>query len=203
MLLSLVDGYTITQTSTMIKLSRQVNQLEQGIFIEKDAGIYMKVLVCIKPGDFHEKHKFTMVNIVPLGVIMGNRRRDSFPLTQEWQDLAVYLSQRVKLEINNYFQQFDTYEKIMAQRAAIAPLPGHTDGKNDLLVYAAIKTRQTVLLNYYLDALLSDPMGRRISYAEYVTLKKNPHNIMDFWHLIQPFAQAGDFDSIERTIATY
>ena len=94
-ILSKLDNYLIEQTSSMIKLFRNVNQLEQAVFIEKSTGSYdLKVRVCIKPIDFYLRHKFTMINIVPLGDIMNNHRRTSYPLTQEWQELAIFITQR-------------------------------------------------------------------------------------------------------------
>jgi len=53
-LLALIDGYSIDQTSSIIKLSRQLNQLEQAIFIEKDKGSYnLKISTSIKTIDFY------------------------------------------------------------------------------------------------------------------------------------------------------
>lgn len=71
-LLSLTNGFKLDQTASIIKLSREVNQLEQAIFIEKDKGAYnLKVRTSIKPVDFYRKHKYTMLNIVPLGDILN------------------------------------------------------------------------------------------------------------------------------------
>ena len=99
-LVSLTDGYSIDRSTCVIKLFRQVNQLEQAIFVEKDKGSYnLKVKTSIKPVDFYRRHKFTMVNIVPLGDIMNNHRRTYYPLTQKWNDLAIYLATRIKTEI--------------------------------------------------------------------------------------------------------
>ena len=106
-LISLLDGYSIDQTASLIKLFRQVNQLEQAVFIEKDKGSYnLKVKTSIKPVDFYRGHKFTMLNIVPLGDIMNNHRRTSYPLTQEWNDLALYLATRIKTEIEHNIQKY-------------------------------------------------------------------------------------------------
>src|SRR5262245_54484096 len=105
-LVSLIEGYSIDQTTSIIKLFRQVNQLEQAIFIEKDKASYnLKVNTSIKPVDFYRRHKFTMLNIVPLGDIMNNYRKTFYPLTQEWNDLAIYLATRIKTEVEHYFQK--------------------------------------------------------------------------------------------------
>lgn len=73
-LVTLVDGYSLDQTASVMKLFRQVNQLEQAIFFERK-GYDLRVNTSIKPVDFYRRHKFTMVNIVPLGDIMNNHRR--------------------------------------------------------------------------------------------------------------------------------
>lgn len=167
-LISLLDGYSIDQTASLIKLFRQVNQLEQAVFIEKDKGSYnLKVKTSIKPVDFYRGHKFTMLNIVPLGDIMNNHRRTSYPLTQEWNDLALYLATRIKTEIEHYFQKYNSYDKIIDRRKEIEPKDFGLDNKYELLIYAAIKTKKKELLNQYLDKKMSRPvMG--ITQSEYL-----------------------------------
>jgi hypothetical protein len=77
-IISHVNGYSLAQTNSLIKLSRHVNQLEQAIFIEKAKGDYnIEVRTSIKPIDFYRQHKFTMLNIVTLGDILNNHRRTS------------------------------------------------------------------------------------------------------------------------------
>jgi hypothetical protein len=135
----LIDGYTIDQTISVIKLCRQVNQIEQAIFIEKDKGTYdLKVRTSIKPIDFYKRHKITMLNIVPLGDIMNNHRRTTYPLTQEWNDLAIYLASRIKTEVEHYFQKYDSYDKIIDSRKELEPKEFGFDNKYELLIYAAI-----------------------------------------------------------------
>src|SRR5215218_728492 len=121
-LVSFIDGYSINQTASVIKLSRQINHLEQAVFIEKDKGSYnLKVRTSIKPVDFYRRHKFTMLNIVPLGDIMNNYRRTFYPLTQEWNELAIYLAARIKKEVEDYFQKYNSYDKIIDRRKEIEP----------------------------------------------------------------------------------
>src|SRR5688572_3311570 len=84
-ILSHLPDYTIDQTNLIIKLFRQVNQLEHSVFIEKRVADYnMQVRICIKPFDFYQHYRFTMINMVPLGTILNKYRRSFFPLTQEW-----------------------------------------------------------------------------------------------------------------------
>ena len=201
-LMSYLDGYTIDQTNSIIKLSRHINQLEQSIFIEKHPGSYdLKVRTCIKPVDFYRRHKFTMINIVPLGDIMNNHRRTSYPLTQEWKDLAVYLAARIRSEIDVYFQKYNSYEKIIDNRKKIEPKDFGLDNKYELLIYAAIRTKNKSLLNLYLDKKLSRPV-MQISHSEY--LKPNDREIDEGGLLqrIRSFAQIGDFAGIENEIAS-
>lgn len=66
-----LTDYTVEQTNSIIKISRQLNEIEQGIFIEKHIGpADLQVRVSLKPVDFYKRHKFTMLNIVPLGDII-------------------------------------------------------------------------------------------------------------------------------------
>ncbi|HLO45772.1 MAG TPA: hypothetical protein VK175_15645 [Leadbetterella sp.] len=199
-LVSLIDGYSIDQTTSLIKLSRQVNQLEQSVFIEKDKGSYnLSVKTSVKPVDFYRRHKFTMINIVPLGDILNNHRRTSYPLTQEWNDLAIFLASRIKIEIENYFQKYDSYDKIIDKRKEVEPKNSGLDNKYELLIYAAIRTKNKELLNQYLDKKISRPvMG--ITQSEY--LKPNYQEIDEksFLDRLKSYALAGDFTNIEKEI---
>ena len=200
-LASLIDGYSIDQTASLIKLSRQVNQLEQSVFIEKDKGSYnLKVRTSIKPIDFYRRHKFTMLNIVPLGDIMNNHRRTSYPLTQEWNDLAIYLATRIKIEIENYFQTYNSYDKIIDKRKEVEPKNCGLDNKYELLIYAAIKTKKIDLLNQYLDKKISRPvMG--ITQSEYLKPDNQEIDEKSFLERLKSFALTGDFTNIENEIA--
>ena len=200
-LVSLIDGYSIDQTASLIKLSRQVNQLEQAIFIEKDKGSYnLKVKTSIKPVDFYRRHKFTMLNIVPLGDIMNNHHKTSYPLTQEWNDLALYLATRIKGEIEHYFQKYNSYDKIIDRRKEIEPKDFGLDNKYELLIYAAIRTKKKDLLNQYLDKKMSRPvMG--ITQSEYLKLDSKEIDELTFLQQIKSFALTGDFTDIENEIA--
>jgi len=200
-LLSLTNGFKLDQTASIIKLSREVNQLEQAIFIEKDKGTYnFKVRTSIKPVDFYRKHKYTMLNIVPLGDILNNHRRTSFPLTQEWNDLAVYLATRIKTEIEKYFEIYGSYDKIIAKRKEIEPKNFGLDNKYELLIYAAIRTKNKELLNQYLDKKMSRPvMG--ITQSEYLKPDSNEIDESVFLQSVKSFALTGDFTSIEKEIA--
>lgn len=147
-LLSLTNGFKLDQTSSIIKLSREINQLEQTIFIEKDKGTYnLKVSTSIKPIDFYRKHRYTMLNIVLLGDILNNHRRSTFPLTQEWNDLAIYLATKINEDIEGYVEIYDSYDKIIANRKNIEPKDIGLNNKYELLIYAAIKTKNKELLN--------------------------------------------------------
>lgn len=200
-LVSLIDSYSIEQTASIIKLFRHVNQLEQAIFIEKDKGSYnLKVKTSIKPIDFYRRHKFTMLNIVPLGVIMNNHRRPSYPLTQEWNDLAIYLATRIKTEIEHYFQKYNSYNKIIDRRKDIEPKDFGLDNKYELLIYAAIRARDKDLLNQYLDKKMSRPvMG--ITLSEYLKPETKEIDELFFLPRIKSMALTGDFANIENEIA--
>ena len=200
-LTSLIDGYSIDQTASLIKLSRQVNQLEQAIFIEKEKGSYnLKVRTSIKPVDFYRRHKFTMLNIVPLGDIMNNHRRTSYPLTKEWNDLAFYLATRIKIEIENYFQKYNSYDKIIDNRKEVEPKNFGLDNKYELLIYAAIRTKKKELLNQYLDKKISRPvMG--ITQSEYLKSDNQEIDEKAFLDRLKSLALTGDFTNIEKEIA--
>ena len=200
-LVSFIDGYSIDQTASLIKLSRQVNQLEQAVFIEKDKGSYnLKVRTSIKPVDFYRRHKFTMLNIVPLGDIMNNHRRTSYPLTQEWNDLAIYLATRIKTEIENYFQTYSSYDKIIDKRKEVEPKNFGLDNKYELLIYAAIRTKKKELLNQYLDKKISRPvMG--ITQSEYLKPDNKEIDEKFFLDRLKSLALTGDFINIEKEIA--
>ncbi len=200
-LISLIDGYSIDQTASLIKLSRKLNQLEQAVFIEKGKGsYYLKVRTSIKPVDFYRRHKFTMLNIVPLGDIMNNHRRTSYPLSREWNDLAIYLATRIKTDIDNYFQEYNSYDKIIDRRKEVEPKDFGLDNKYELLIYAAIKTKKKDLLNLYLDKKMSRPvMG--ITQSEYLKPDHNDIDEMSFLQRLKTFALTGDFSSIENEIA--
>lgn len=200
-LVSLIDGYSIDQTASIIKLSRKVNQLEQAIFIEKDKGSYnLTVRTSIKPVDFYRRHKFTMLNIVPLGDIMNNYRRTFYPLTKEWNDLAIYLATRIKTEIEHYFKKHNSYDKIIDRRKEIEPKDFGLDNKYELLIYAAIRTKKKDLLNQYLDKKMSRPvMG--ITQSEFLKPDSKEIDELTFLQQIKSFALTGNFTDIENKIA--
>ncbi len=200
-LLSLSDGFKLVQTTSIIKLSREVNQLEQAIFIEKGKGTYdMKVKTSIKPVDFYRKHKYTMLNIVKLGDILNNHRRTSFPLTQEWNHLAIYLSNIFKTVIKEYFETLNSYEKIIANRKEIEPKDFGLDNKYELLIYASIRTKNKDLLIQYLDKKISRPV-MSISQSEFLKPENNEIDEMAFLQNIKSHAMIGDFQSIEKEIS--
>ena len=199
-ILSKLDNYLIEQTSSMIKLFRNVNKLEQSVFIEKATGSYdLKVWVCIKPIDFYLRHKFTMINIVPLGDIMNNHRRTSYPLTQEWQELAIYISHRIKEEIENHFNKYNSYAKIIDNRKSIEGTNIGLDNTYELLIYAAIKTKNKELIDFYINKKLVRPV-MRISKSEYLKPTNQQVDEVDFLTKIKKLARENDFDSIETQI---
>jgi hypothetical protein len=201
-LISYLNGYSMTRTNSMIKLSKQVNQLELAVFIEKRTGGYwLEVKTAIKPVDFYRQHKFTMLNIVELGTIMKNSRRTSYPMTQEWKDLVVYIAARINIDIELYFELYNSYEKIVERRTNIEP--GNNNfptNRYELLIYAAIRTRNKELLNQYLVRKLNFPMFT-ISSTEYLKPDKHEVDELALLRRIQLFAQIGDFDNIEREIS--
>lgn len=200
-LLSLIDGYSINQASSIIKISRQINELEQAVFIEKDAGSYwFSVNTSIKPVDFYRRHKFTMVNIFSLGDIMNNHRRTSYPLTQEWNDLAVFLAKRISSDIEQYFHNLNSYGKIIAKRNEIEAGGKVLDNRYALLIYAAIRTKNIGLLNQYLDKKLSSPVIQ-ITRSEYLKPGDSEIDTTAFLQRIKLFAQSQDFESMENEIA--
>ncbi len=140
-----------------------------------------------------------MLNIVPLGDIMNNYRRTFYPLTQEWTELAVFISKRIKLEIEQYFQTYSSYEEIINNRKKIEPKDFGLGNKYELLIYAAIKTKNKSLLNLYLDKKINLPVIG-ISMSEY--LKPDSREIDEdaFLKRIKAFAVNGDFKSIENEI---
>ncbi|WP_138480580.1 hypothetical protein [Dyadobacter bucti] len=199
-LVARIDGYSIEHTNSIIKLFRQKNHLEQSIFIEKTSGSYdLNVTICIKPTDFYRKHKFSMVNIVPLGEILNNYRRTSYPLTQEWDELSVFLSKIIKAEVEDYFQRYDSYSKIIKRRKEIEPKSLDLDNKYELLIYAAIRTRNLSLLLFYLDVKLRSP-AMRITRSEFQKPDGRDIDQVAFLETIRGYAQAGDFENIEKEI---
>lgn len=201
-IISFLDGYTIDQTDSIIKISRQVNLLEQSIFIEKDSGSYnLEVNTCIKPIDFYKKHKFSMINIVPLGEILNNFRRTFYPLTNEWNDLAFFLSSKIKNEIENYFQKYNSYQKIIERNKEIEPKDFGLYNKYELLIYAAIRTKNKSLLLAYLDKKISRPV-MRITKSEYIKSNNQEIDEKEFLEKIKTFAQIGNYSSIETEIAS-
>lgn len=200
-ILSELDAYKIDQTSSMIKLYRIVNQLEQAVFIEKSTGSYnLKVLTSIKPTDFYLHHKFTMLNIVSLGDIMSNHRRTSYPLTQEWQYLATFIADRIKNEIENYFSKYNSFDKIISNRNDIEPKNSGLDNKYELLIYAAIRTKDKTLLDFYIDKKLSKPV-MQISKSEYLKPENRQINEIDLLTKIKKLAHDNEFDRIEALIS--
>lgn len=195
---SLVEGYSMEQTYSVLKLYRHVNELEQAIFIEKRAGTYdLTVRTTIKPLNFYRQHKFAMVNIVPLGNIMNNYRRSFYPLTQEWNDLADFLARKIKGEIEFYFEKYDSFDKIIKRRKDIEPKDFAYESKYDLLIYASVKTKEKSLLINYIDKWLSEPI-RQISHSEYLKTSDKPVDAVSIFKRIKISAKTGDFEAIEN-----
>jgi len=196
-----LTDYSLDQTNSVIKLSRQINQLEQAVFIEKSSGSYdLQVRTSIKPIDFYRRNKFTMLNIVPLGDIMNNYRGTFYPLTQEWNDLAIFLTARIKNEIECYFKEFDSYEKIIRKRKEIEPKGLDFNNKYELLIYAALKTKDKCLLSFYLDKKMSRPT-MQITKSEYLKLDNNEVNEGELLQNLKSLAATSDFAGIEEEIA--
>jgi len=197
---SLIEGFKKEQTTSIIKLSRQVNQLEQAVFIEKDKGTYnLNVSTSIKPIDFYLNHKFTMLNIVPLGDIMHNYRRTFYPLTKEWEHLATFLASRIKTEIEIYFRNFNSYNKIIDRREEIEPKNFGLYNKYELLIYAAIKVKKSKLLIEYLDKKIERPV-MRISQSQYLKPGEDQIDELKLLNRIKAYAKNEDFASIESEL---
>ncbi|MBZ0246084.1 MAG: hypothetical protein K8H85_09075 [Cyclobacteriaceae bacterium] len=195
-----LSEFAVDQTNSVIKIYRLRNNLEQCVFIEKHISPdKLQVRVCIKPTDFYRKHKFAMVNIVPLGDIMGQHRKSFYPLTEEWFDLAIYLSERIKLDVERYFAKFDSYEKIIKLRKEIEPKDFGLDNKYELLIYAAIKTRNSHLLAVYIDKKL-ERTTIQIANSEYLEEEKDEIDEVDFLGKVKRFGQENKFDDIEEML---
>jgi len=199
-LAKLLPDYTIEQTSSVIKVYRFRNRLEQSIFIEKSkGGVDLQVRVCIKPEIFFKKHKFTMINIVPLGEILGMYRRSFYPLTEEWIDLAIYLSKRIQNEVERYFAKFDTYEKIIRQRKDIEPKNIDFENKYELLIYAAFKTFNIDSLMKYLDKK-RESTAMQITHTEFLKSEENEIDQEVFFSKIKVLALEKKFKEIEELL---
>lgn len=200
-LLSELDGYSLNQTNSVIKISRQTDELEQAIFIEKERrGYNLKISTCIKPIDFYKKHRYYMVNVVPLGDIMNNYRKTSYPLTQEWNYLAVHLAERINKEIRDYFRKYDSFNKIIDNRKDIEPKDFSFENKYELLIYAAIRTKNKSLLNLYIDKKLLIP-AMKITQSEYLKPDSGEIDEVAFLSKIKELARDGDFMAIENEIS--
>jgi len=142
-----------------------------------------------------------MLNIVPLGDLMKNYRKTFYPLTQEWNDLAIYLATRIKTEIEKYFKNYNSFDKIIDNRKDIEPKDFGLDNKYELLIYAAIRTKNKSLLNLYLDKKLSRP-AMQVTQSEYLKPDDKEIDEVSFLRRIKAFAETGDFASIEEEIAS-
>jgi long-subunit acyl-CoA synthetase (AMP-forming) len=195
-----LTDFVVERTNSVIKLYRLRNNLEQGVFIEKHVSPdKLQIRVCIKPTDFYKTHKFTMVNIVPLGDIMGQYRKSFYPLTEEWRDLATYLSERIRHDVEKYFAKFDSYDKIIKLRKEIEPKDFGLDNKYELLIFAAIKTRNSELLALYIDKKLKRPT-MQITRAEYLKADKDEIDEVEFLGKVKDFGQENKFDEIEEIL---
>ncbi len=100
-------------------------------------------------------------------------------MTQEWLELADYLVRRVENEMESYFKEFDTFDKIIKQRTKIEPRDFGLNNKYELLIYAAIKTGNSKLLSQYIDKKLERPT-MNISKAEYLKPEKDEISEVEF-----------------------
>ena len=195
-----LSEFAIDQTNSVIKLFRLRNNLEQSIFIEKHGTPdKIQVRVCIKPADFYKKHKFTMVNIVPLGDILGHYRKSFYPLTGEWLDLAIYLGEKIKHDVDKYFVKFDSYDKIIKERNEIESKDLGLDNRYELLILAAIKTRSADLLKKYIDKKLERP-SMQITKAEFLKGDKEEIDETLFLTKVKDLANDNKFEDIEELL---
>ncbi|WP_345258533.1 hypothetical protein [Flaviaesturariibacter amylovorans] len=141
-----------------------------------------------------------MLNIVTLGDIMNNFRRSSYPLTQEWEMLAEFLAIKIKDEVEKYFAQYDSFEKIIENASVLERRTGLLENVYELLIYAAIKTRQASLLQEYLSKKLSRPV-MRISHSEYLKPIKEIDEVA-FLQRIQSLLSNSDFQGIDNEVSS-
>jgi hypothetical protein len=195
-----LSDFAIERTNSVIKLYRLRNGLEQGIFIEKHISPdKLQIRICIKPTDFYKAHKFTMVNIVPLGDVLGHSRKSFYPLTEEWSELATYLSKTIRLDVEKYFFKFDSYDKIIKRRKEIEPKDNGLDNKYELLIFAAIKTRNSDLLSSYIDKKLKRST-MQITKAEYLTPVKEEIDEVIFLTKVKDLGLESKFDEIDEML---
>jgi len=193
-------GFVLTSTSSTIKLFKEDNGLEFSVFLLREkGGYYFDVKTSIKPVHFHHKHRFTMTNIKPLGEILDNYRRNSFPLTKEYELLAAFLINAISTKVQAYFNEYNSWRKIMKNRKKIEPKSVGLDNKYDLLIYASIWTENRKRLLEYIDKKLERPV-RQITQAEYLKPIKGEANEMDFYSKIKELAKRGDFSKIQKLI---
>ncbi|MGB4974813.1 MAG: hypothetical protein WBO32_19245, partial [Cyclobacteriaceae bacterium] len=114
-------------------------------------------------------------------------------------DLAIYLSERIKLDVERYFAKFDSYEKIIKLRKEIEPKDFGLDNKYELLIYAAIKTRNSDLLTVYIDKKL-ERTTKQITNSEYLKEEKDEIDEVDFLVKVKGFGQKNKFDDIDEML---
>lgn len=195
-----LGDFAVERTNSVIKLYRHRNNLEQSIFIEKHISPdKLQIRVCIKPTDFYKIHKFTMVNIVPLGDILGHYRKSFYPLTEEWSELASYLSGQIRHEVEKYYAKFDSYEKIIKLRKEIEPRDFGLENKYELLIFAAIKTKNSELLTLYIDKKLKWP-PMQITKAEYLKADRDEIDEIEFLNKVKDLGRENKFAEIEEML---
>jgi hypothetical protein len=143
-----------------------------------------------------------MLNIVSLGDIMGKYRRSFYPISEEWLELADYLTRKIKNEIENYFHEFDTFDKIIKNRKKIEPVDFGLHNKYELLIYAAIKTRNAELLSEYIDRKLARPT-MQISKAEFLKPDKDGLNEVEFLTKIKELGLQSKFEDIGEMLKKF
>lgn len=193
-------GFSATGTTSTVKIFKEINNLEFSIFLLRQKGGYnFDVKTSIKPVHFIHSHKFTMTNIKPLGEILDNHRCNSFPLTKEYDMLAEYLIKNIKTKVQNYFDQYDTWQKIMKNRKRIEPKDFGLDNKYDLLIYASIWMKERRKLIKYIDKKLEQP-ARSITQSEYLKASIEEVNEIEFYAEIKELAKKSDFIKIQGII---
>lgn len=193
------SDYKIVSTTSTIKLFKEKNNLEFSVFLLRTKGDnYIQVNTCIKPIDYIHKHKFTMLNIVSLGQILNNFRRNSFPLTKEYQLLSIYLAKIIDTKVESYFNQFNNWQKIIENKSEIEP-KHFGDNKYGLLIYAAIWTKDKKLLINYIDKYLESPV-RIITQSEYLKPDQQEINENDFYKQIRALANEDKFLEIQELV---
>lgn len=194
------EGFSIISTTSTIKIFKVENEIEFSVFLlRQKGGANIDVKTCIKPFHFLHKHKFTMTNIVSLGAIVDNHRQDSFPLTQEYEMLADHILLTIKNSVVPYFEKYNSWKKIIKNRRKIDSLESSLNNSLDLLIYAAIWTKERRKLLKYLNRKL-ERSGRIITQAEFFQSSEGETDEIEFYKKIKDLAERKNISEIQSLV---